>query len=493
MQLSSSEIYRAYQPSPCDLRIYLHFKGAPMGEPGAFEEVIRRLGDRHEKAHLATLQNVTDLSAGTLEERKRKTLEAVTAAAPILYQPVLITMAKIGARDCTLVGIPDLLIREGDGYVIRDVKMARRLTEKEHAEIFWQLRLYGLLLALVTGKPPVRLEVFGGASEIVPIDGAANGAVEEKLGQYVAVMLGAKPPFAPVGWTKCSGCGYHESCWKQAEGRNDVALVPKVDQNLARALHDLGIASYDDLLAKYDEWSLAKVQKPWGQKTQKVGKAAGDILRSARALQSGKSIAITAPEIPPGPNFVMFDLEGLPPHLDELEKIYLWGLKVYGDKPGAFTAATAGFGADGDREGWMEFLEQSAAIFKEHGNIPFVHWHHYERTKVKLYIERYGDPDGTAARVLENLFDLLPATQKSVALPLPSYSLKVVEKFVGFKRTQTEYGGDWAMAQYIEATETEDEQLRAKVLDDILKYNEEDLGATWAVLSWLQEYARTLQ
>ena len=68
-------------------------------------------------------------------------------------------------------------------------------------------------------------------------------------------------------------------------------------------------------------------------------------------------------------------------------------------------------------------------------------------------------------------------------LPIPSYSLKVVEEYVGFKRTQKEYGGQWSMAQYIEATETEDEAARQKVMDEILKYNEEDLAATWAVLA----------
>jgi hypothetical protein len=49
MQLSSGDIYRAYRPTPCDLRLYLFIKGAPAAEPGAFEEVIRRLGERHEK------------------------------------------------------------------------------------------------------------------------------------------------------------------------------------------------------------------------------------------------------------------------------------------------------------------------------------------------------------------------------------------------------------------------------------------------------------
>jgi hypothetical protein len=44
------------------------------------------------------------------------------------------------------------------------------------------------------------------------------------------------------------------------------------------------------------------------------------------------------------------------------------------------------------------------------------------------------------------------------------------------------------MAQYIEATEMEDESARQKVLQEILKYNEEDLAATWAVLCWLKEF-----
>ena len=42
------------------------------------------------------------------------------------------------------------------------------------------------------------------------------------------------------------------------------------------------------------------------------------------------------------------------------------------------------------------------------------------------------------------------------------------------------------MARYIEATETSDSAARAGILDEIRAYNEEDLDATWAVLSWLR-------
>ena len=131
-------------------------------------------------------------------------------------------------------------------------------------------------------------------------------------------------------------------------------------------------------------------------------------------------------------------------------------------------------------------LDRRKKIFDDYGDIPFVHWHHYEKTHINQYIERYGDRDGIAARVLSNLLDLLPLTKSAIAIPRPSYSLKVVERYVGFERTQDEYGGSWAMAQFILATETEDEAERNERMGEILKYNEEDLAATWAVFEWLR-------
>jgi predicted RecB family nuclease len=185
----------------------------------------------------------------------------------------------------------------------------------------------------------------------------------------------------------------------------------------------------------------------------------------------------------------MFDLEGMPPHLDEIEKIYLWGLQVFGDAPTGFMPAVAGFGPDGDRECWLAFLENARKLFKTYGDIPFVHWASYEKTKLSLYVDRYGDLDGLAARVKLNLLDLLVVARDSIVLPLPSFSLKVVEKYVGFQRTLEDAGGQWAMANFIEAVETSDEAKRTELMDKILKYNEEDLAATWAVFSWLKTKA----
>jgi predicted RecB family nuclease len=64
--------------------------------------------------------------------------------------------------------------------------------------------------------------------------------------------------------------------------------------------------------------------------------------------------------------------------------------------------------------------------------------------------------------------------------------LKQVEQLTGFERQLTDAGGDWSMARYIEATETNDAELRDSIMDEILEYNREDLEAIWAVLGWLR-------
>lgn len=135
-------------------------------------------------------------------------------------------------------------------------------------------------------------------------------------------------------------------------------------------------------------------------------------------------------------------------------------------------------------------MENAKRIFELYGDIPFVHWHSYERTHTSKYIQRYGDLDGVATRVIANLLDLFTVTKESIILPVPSFSLKVIEQYIGFKRSQTEFGGQWAMAMFVEATETSDGGKRKELMGEILKYNEEDLAATWAVFRWLKGKAQ---
>ena len=127
-----------------------------------------------------------------------------------------------------------------------------------------------------------------------------------------------------------------------------------------------------------------------------------------------------------------------------------------------------------------EIIENYAAAIRETGD-----FYNFVRT-LEAYTEAYGDDEhGTAAKVRAALFDLYRVTKSTWALPVPSYGLKVVEGYVGYRRKLSEANGAWAMAKFIEAVEREDESERAAQIGEILDYNEEDLDATWQIVKWL--------
>jgi predicted RecB family nuclease len=491
MRMTASDFVSYHRPTRCDLRVFLRHQKEQEAEPGPFEIVLRRLGLRHERDHLATLGKFADVTAASLDEHVKKTKDAIGRKVPALYQPAFLAVEKICGTDVEIIGVPDFLILDGDNYLMRDSKMALRIDDENHPEILLQVQLYGWLYERSCGAAPKGLQVHAGTDEIVniPYDGGATALRE--LERLLTIKQLSIEPYEPVGWTKCLSCAYTDRCWAQAEKNGDVAFVYGVDQSLARTLYSQGVRSRRDLLATFDVASLSEVKRPYGNREQRVGKASERILKFADAMEKNQETVLATPAILPSKNYVMFDLEGMPPHFDELDKIYLWGAQVFGENPSEFKVALSGFGANGDRDGWLGFLANAKQILETYGDIPFVHWASYEQTYLRRYVERFGDPEGIAARVGANLLDLLTVTRESVVLPLPSLSLKVVEDYVGFERKEAEYGGAWAIATFIEATETSDEGKRKELMDKIVAYNKEDLGATWAVFQWLKNKVPT--
>ena len=335
-------------------------------EPGPYDVVLRRLGLRHERDHLATLGTFTDVSAASLEEQVKKTADAIEAKVPVLYQPAFLALERICGTDVEIVGVPDYLILDGNGYLIRDSKMARRIDEENHPEILLQVQLYGWLYERSCGAAPKGLQVHAGTGEIVtiPYDGGATALRE--LERLLTLKQLTTEPYEPIGWTKCLGCGYTDRCWAQAEKNGDVALVYGVDQSLARTLYSQGVRSRKRFTGELrSPPALSEVKRPYGNREQRVGKAAEQILKFADAMEKNQETVLAAPAIPPHKNYVMFDLEGMPPHLDELDKIYLWGAQVFGENPSEFKVALSGFGANGDRDGWIGFLDNAKQIFED--------------------------------------------------------------------------------------------------------------------------------
>ena len=81
----------------------------------AFVELLWERGSAVERERIASLDlPFVDLQAFTTQEKARKTAEAMAAGAPLIYN------GRIAADD--LLGEPDLLRKEGAGYVPGDIK-----------------------------------------------------------------------------------------------------------------------------------------------------------------------------------------------------------------------------------------------------------------------------------------------------------------------------------------------------------------------------------
>ncbi|MGD0908559.1 MAG: PD-(D/E)XK nuclease family protein [Candidatus Acidiferrales bacterium] len=328
--MTASDFMTYWRPSVCELRVFLHDKGEPEAEPGAFDDVMRRLGIRHEQEHLATLGPYLDLSDVLIDERVGKTLEAIADKVPVIYQPAFVVRHRIAGIDVEIVGAPDFLILDGDGYVIRDSKMSRHIEAEIHSEIVVQVQLYGWLFERSTGVPARALQVYNGMKEVVGVEDDGGEWALAVLENLVRLkQLDGEPP-EPVGWSKCGGCGFNERCMDKAEADHSVALVPDVDQSLARTLRGIGVTTRKELLDRFDFVSLSELKRPHGRNQRRVGKSAERIIQFAESMETQQEKILCAPVIPPFPSYVMFDLEGMPPYLDEIESIYLWGTQVFG-------------------------------------------------------------------------------------------------------------------------------------------------------------------
>jgi predicted RecB family nuclease len=499
--ISDQDLQDYIDPSKCKRRVGLRLLKAPEDAADDYLSLLAELTAgviAGEKTRLGAI----DLSHGTSGFRSAVTAQHMQELALSMYKPFLTAATDVSGTACILTGSPDFLVLsdDGKGYKIRLCDASRAVSDNSPAEVHARLKFFSHLYELAFKTKPAALEIVDGTGSIVSVMRAKNltQSVKEDLKNILAALLAKHLPYEPVGRSKCIMCPFHHRCWPEAEERGDVSLVIGVDQGLAHALHDAGITSTASLLKHFgdNQSGLANLERRWGFSKRPVGKEnAQTIMRFAGALATGEESLIANPDMPDSSHYAMFDLEGLPDRLDPLGPIYLWGLQVFnpdGTAAESYAPAVAPFGPAGDKQGWQAFLEGAENIRRRFGPIPFVHWDKYERNRLDAYIARLGDPNGTAARVCQQLVDLRKVVQESLVLPISSYSLKVVEKHAGYHRTQDEFGTNWSIKQYVRARDTADGTVRRETMEKLLKYNQEDLEAMAAVMVWFRERANAL-
>jgi uncharacterized protein len=180
--------------------------------------------------------------------------------------------------------------------------------------------------------------------------------------------------------------------------------------------------------------------------------------------------------LPTAPVELYFDIEAEP----ELQLDYLLGVLVIDRRTHTetfhpFLAETP----NDEASIWQQFLDLVAL----YPDAPIFHFSDYEVETVKRLVKLYKTPQ-SAKHLLSRFVDVHQQVMNTVTLPVESYSLKHLARWLGFEWRDAGITGQECVCLYDQWLESGDRSL----LDLILRYNEDDCRATYHLKNWLVNF-----
>lgn len=481
--ITASMLYDLVQ---CPHRVELDLFGDPTKRDpvSPFVELLWKRGSAFEKETVSRIETpFVNLSAHRGDEKERRTRESIAAREPLIYG------ARLTADD--LVGEPDLLRREGEGYVPIDIKSGsgeegheERRSLKVHYAV--QLGLYVDVLeraGLGAGRRGYIWDIDG---EEVPYDlSAARGPrtptswwdeYAKSLEQARAIATN-KAQTLPASSSICKQCHWHTSCLGTLRASDDLTLLPE----LGRAKRDAMVSSIATVreLADADISRFVKKKKTVFSGIGPETLAKFQERARLRAHPNPKAYRTAELVLPTDARELFFDIE-----VDPMRDIcYLHGFVERTDRDNGSERYVAYFVDHPTQEEEESAFARAWAFLRAARPCAVLYYAPYERTIYRKLQEKY--PAVCTADELEALFtnastvDLYTGVVKpSTEWPTVDFSIKTLAKFLGFAWRDTDPSGAASIEWYHRWVESGDPALRER----LLAYNEDDCRATRVLL-----------
>lgn len=215
-------------------------------DPSVLDRAIMDYGLEHERRIAEQLDWPTipdpgyDYAAG-----HSATVELLKHGVPGVYQAVL-DLPPLRGKPDLLRRVDGASVLGGFHYEPGDIKSSLRSRGEQIAQVV----VYALMLEQVQGRRPNSgfLILRDGHEERFAI-ADYDLAVEDALGEIVAVRSGADSPPDLHLHQGCANCRWREACTADAIATDDVSLVPGVPRAYRAALHDAGLRTCTALAA----------------------------------------------------------------------------------------------------------------------------------------------------------------------------------------------------------------------------------------------------
>ncbi|MFD1056693.1 TM0106 family RecB-like putative nuclease [Terrabacter terrigena] len=470
--------------------------GRPSGTDDSLNLVFAK-GLEHERAYLDRLvaegRVVEDIAALALRgpAAEAATVDAMRRGVDVVYQATF--------YDGHWVGLADFLLRvdlpQGERsafgtwrYDVADTKLARRLK----VPALLQMATYAARLETLQGVPPQWLTVVTGDTEAHPwrLVDVAPYARRRRAELLDAIANPRETESSRV--QHCGQCRWKERCAQEWLDRDDLIQVAGMRADHRAALIDLGIPTLRALAGSTEEQLAPRLSTTTRRRLlqqarlqlaeRETGQAQFELLdpEPARGLQM-------LPE--PDDGDVYLDCEGDPWAEGGAGREYLAGIWT---RQGEFVDFWA---HDFDEEGRLttDLLDWLTERWRLHPGMHVYHYAPYETTALKRLVGQHATREAELDQLLrhEVFVDLYAVVRQGVRISKGSYSIKKLEEFYwGHTRKAEGDGVADGLSSVVEYERwlagREDGEADQAILDDIRRYNEEDVRSTLALHDWLE-------
>jgi predicted RecB family nuclease len=416
--------------------------------------------------------------------------------APQLFTPF------VPSREYTLVSCPDLLIKQpgksrfGDfQYIPTTIELGKR--PKQEYQVI--AAYHAELLRIVQGVEPETACLMLRTKEASYHVDLRRWTVQMQriLSQCVESLETETAPDIFISRQKCTLCHWYSDCYSIARAFNHLSLLPGVTPVRFAQLQALNITTPESLantnpvdlenLPGFDSYIAPKLVL---QAQSIISNRALLLPDSTRKLEEDNIIFtpytyINLSSLRPNqvavkdirvsyPVELYFDIEAQP----DLNLNYLLGVLVV-DKIAQterFYSFLAEKGED-EKLVWRQFVD----LVNQYPEAPIYHFCVYEFDTVKRLAKLYGTPNDVALSILSRFVDVYEEIIKNVTLPVESYALKAIAKWLGFEWRDSEASGAKCIYWYDQWLKTGNHAM----LSIIQRYNEDDCRATRCVKDWL--------
>jgi predicted RecB family nuclease len=458
---------------------------AERDEVSAFVKLLWERGACHERRVVEALaEPFVDLSGCTADEKEARTIEAMASGATLIYSGRI--------RHGELLGEPDLLRLEGEGYVPGDIKSGAgeegdgdSAKPKKHYGV--QLALYADILERLgrsAGRRGFIWDVHGREilydleAPLGPRSPALWAIYQEHFELARRIVQSQEAP-SPASSAECKQCWWYSSCHRELRDRRDLTLVPELGRSKRDLLRST-FPSYEDLArANPNSFSTGKDRTSF----QGMGLASlrKFVERSKLLCDKAARPYLKQPiEFPSHSRELFFDIEVDP--MRDVCYLHCFVERVDGEE------RYHPFFADSPTpEMERKAFSQAWAFVQGARPCAIYFYSKYERTIWRKLQGKY--PEVCSADEIEYLiaspdcvdlyFDVVrPHTE----WPTNDFSIKTLAKHLGFKWRDAHPSGAASIEWYDRWVTDEAPELKAR----LLQYNEDDCVATRVLLDGIK-------